>query len=498
MKIFKFSIIIFAIGLLSLSSCTKEDLDKFPDGQVRPELSLSNIDDIKYWSNGFYTYLRSRIYGVYNYTDIQADFVIAASNYGNNQGGVHRWDFTSDDYTIRDVWANMYSAIANINYFLANADVVKAEGDSEIATMNRAKAEAHFARAYYYHRLVLHYAKDYEPSTASSDLGVPLVDEIDITAKPARATVQQTYDFILNDLSKAKSLMPTSAVTKYRIGHDAIDALRARVALDMHNYQEAVTITDALLAKYAYVTSSADLKSMWKNDANTSEVIFRISAKKNVENPTTNSIYFVSSTWYSGAGGLAYFAPYYYPTLRALQLYESGDWRFNSYFSAQYCNQGGSLRQAYVVEKYIGNPSLYIDSRLPNYRHMQLVFRSSEMGMINAEANYRLGNEVAALTAVNDLRVARGVAEIDESGADLFEAIKVERTRELMYEGTRIFDLKRWNDPMPQRGLGHTAYTQTGANFNLLSKPAGDDKFVWAIPRNDETINKNIIQNPGW
>lgn len=78
--------------------------------------------------------------------------------------------------------------------------------------------------------------------------------------------------------------------------------------------------------------------------------------------------------------------------------------------------------------------------------------------------------------------------------------IRNERTRELLCEGFRLDDLRRWN-------LGFTR--KTPQNLNLINVTpsadyhqktvqAGDLKFTWGLPANDLTTNPNLVQNQGW
>ena len=75
------------------------------------------------------------------------------------------------------------------------------------------------------------------------------------------------------------------------------------------------------------------------------------------------------------------------------------------------------------------------------------------------------------------------------------QEIMNERQRELVGEGTRIFDLKRWHLPM-QRGEAQNPnllLTTTPLNF---SQPADANRMTWPIPKNETDLH--IVQNPGY
>ena len=82
--------------------------------------------------------------------------------------------------------------------------------------------------------------------------------------------------------------------------------------------------------------------------------------------------------------------------------------------------------------------------------------------------------------------------------------IRNERRVELALEGTRIYDIRRWKTAEivlnePYRGAkfdlssGSLDYYTYGNNsFNK------DRDYLWAIPRQQLTINPNLGQNPGY
>jgi starch-binding outer membrane protein, SusD/RagB family len=84
------------------------------------------------------------------------------------------------------------------------------------------------------------------------------------------------------------------------------------------------------------------------------------------------------------------------------------------------------------------------------------------------------------------------------TGASLMTEIRNERTRELLLEGFRLDDLRRWNLGFTRSTPQNMNLIETGVNYNQKTVPAGDPKFTWGIPANDLTINPNMTQNPGW
>jgi len=489
--------LIGCVGLFVLASCKKE-LDKTPFSSIALSESFQTVKDAKTWNNGVYAFLRGRVGGIYTFsTDVQGDQLNATLDFGNRNGAPHRWDFTSDDYTLRDVWAGYYSAITNLNIQINGFEKIKPAG-SEVAELNRYKGDAYFARAFYYHQLIQLFAKPYEPTSAANDPGVPLVLEYDVTSKPARASVKQVYDQILNDLGQAKTLLSGVAGTKgsTRFTKDVVTALEARVKLNMKDWAGAKAASDALIAAgtYPLINTQSAFTDYWAKDTKT-ETILQLQAIAPSELSNANSIYlgYIPST--------KRYDPDFVPSQWVVDKYGSTDIRKAAYFAQLPVTiQGTNYDNVWLVNKYPGNPALFTGANT-NYQHAPKVFRIAEMYLISAEAGARAGgaSEADALAKLNDLRTARGLTSLTGlTGAALLNEVKEERFRELAFEGFRLLDLKRWHEPMVRHDPQNTNMLATGANYFTLSIPADHPKFVWGIPANDVTVNRNIQQNPGW
>ena len=112
-----------------------------------------------------------------------------------------------------------------------------------------------------------------------------------------------------------------------------------------------------------------------------------------------------------------------------------------------------------------------------------------------------MGGGDGGLDKLNDLRVARGLSVLENiSGDALMNAVKEERTREMLAEGNRLDDLKRWHLGFTRSEPQNMDLILGGSNTFEKTVSADDNKFVWGIPTNDITTNPNIKdqQNPGW
>lgn len=495
-KIFKHKHIVAALALFSLTACKKE-LDLYPYNAIEITQSFKTIADAAAWNNAFYSSFRGRLYGGYMYgQDVQADYLNAGTDFGNRNGSIHRWggSFLASDDLTTGVWQGYYSSLKNINLAIEKFPGIATTRTTEADSLKRFTGDAYIIRAYYYSELIIRYAKPYDAVSSTSDLGVPLVLTYDMNEKPARATVKQVYDQILSDIAQAKTMLASVSGSQGapRFNKDVVAALEARVRLYMKDWAGAVAAANSVISSgtYPLITTQPQLQQMWKDDL-PKEVIMQVFVSQPNETANTNAIYL----GYQPASGK--YDPDFIPTQSILDLYQSSDIRKSVYFAALPVMVGGAdYPGLFLVNKFPGNPALFTTANT-NYMHKPNVFRVAEQYLISAEAAAELGNDANALTTLNNLRMARGLSALSVSGTALKDAIREERTRELAFEGFRLWDLKRWN-------LGFTRGTPQdlgpilqGSDYNLLTIPASHYQFTWGIPSWDLNTNPNLVQNPG-
>ncbi len=476
----------FSLLLLS-TSC---DLDKFPDDSITTETAWQSISDAEKFRNGMYGTFMAVNGGIYTYIpDYQTDVFNATISFSNRGGDIYRWDFTSSQYDIEDTYEYNYECINNCNNILQNIDKITIEDADEQARADMIKGEAYLIRALCYHTLVVRFAKDYEPSSATSDLGMPLVLEMDPEGKPSRATLEETYKQIKSDISESRKLLKTEGTANaIYMTMDVIDAFEARVDLYMHNYSDAITLAKKIIAKYPLITTEEGLASMWLNDKG-SEIVFKVFMSQDERKTNQEMQYYLN---YNTGANL--FSPDFVPTKWVVDLYEDNDIRKQVYFleDSVVCNST-KVGGVYLLNKYPGNPELKTSTY--QYYQMPKIFRAAESYLIAAEAAYNEGNTVEALEYINNLRVARQASSLNLNGEAVFKAIKDEWIREFIGEGHRLNDLKRWHDGFSRHDTQTPSIIMSGANYNEKTVSADDQRFVWEFPANDLKANSNLIPN---
>ena len=362
--------------------------------------------------------------------------------------------------------------------------------------------EALFARALCYSELIKLFCKSYESDAeAENELGVVLTSHYDSVDNTRRASLKDSYQFILDDLELAAEYLKIdeNSVTKddlYStpyINEYTVYALRARVALYMKHYTEAIKYSTKVIDSGYYVLSSASIQYgstgqsfyqyMWTNDAST-EIIWKVG---------------FTPTSYGGALGTIFFnydystvRPDYVPAKWALDLYDAYDLRYSIFFQSYLTGYPHALQWP-LLQKYWGNTA-FMESY--NIRHVSMPkpFRLSEQYLIRAEA-YCFKDTPDYGSACKDLGTLRAARYSSYSGGvsvsdrNALEVIEEERVKELYMEGFRFHDLKRWH-----KGFERKPQSESLGNGSSLKVEKDDPLFVWPIPQNELDAPGSDIQ----
>ncbi len=493
-KIFIISIVLSGF----LFSCD-DFLEKYPHSDVAMDQALQTEDDLQVGVNGVYSAFKSAAYyGRYFtvYPDILTDEVAAVNGFSNQLGILHRWIFTATDGDVESMWAAMYSTIARANTIINKIDAI--EGDQD--HLDYMKGEALMARALAHFDLVRLFSKGYDPTTASTDLGVPYMFEF-VTSEPPRDNIESVYNNILQDLSDAYDLMGTSSYDENKdiyFSQTAAEALMARVYLYMEDWDNAIEYAQKVIDNPDYsLLSGDDFKSMWLNDVG-DEIIWKVGLTVN-----DAAGKYPGYNYYNDAQGLP--SPDYMPTDNFLAIYNSADIRYDAYFakvSTKYAIDGQNIELT-LCDKYPTNPAFASTSNA-NGSNMPKVLRLAEQYLICAEAYAeRDNNGQKAWQYIQTLRAARieNYNPVNDAiPANYKDEIFNERKRELAFEGHLFFDYKR-------KGLGFTRQGRSSdgnnANSNAvddLTVDASNNRWVLPIPQAELNANGGMIdqQNPGY
>ncbi|UZR95519.1 RagB/SusD family nutrient uptake outer membrane protein [Chondrinema litorale] len=249
-KLFTKGIFIFSL-ILSFSSCD-DYLDEVPDNRVA-------LDDLEKAAQ-----LLTNAYPIssYAFTDWMTDDVgyTLGVTIRLNQEQTYMWEDVTSDPTDQDTpifaWFQSYEAVAHANEVLAVLNELPIEDDDDIDFRNSIESEARLTRAYAHFMLVNLFSKHYDESTASSDLGVPYVEEPETVfiKTYTRNTVQEVYDKVEEDMLKGIELLDDSYFAnsgKYHFNRGAALAFASRFYLFKGDYENCEKYSTLLLGASA-------------------------------------------------------------------------------------------------------------------------------------------------------------------------------------------------------------------------------------------------------
>ena len=490
------AILVFALS--AMCSC----LDKTPGDYLPLENGMKTLTDAEQLSNGIYnTFKGGALYSGYLTLapDIQADLVYAVEGNSNHYFNLWEWDLRSDDQYVTAVYGSLYQAIGQCNYFLDKVFDLRASmtDDTEIQMLDALIGETYFCRALSYSELLKCFCKAYDPATAADELGVVLADSYLNPAPETRASLKDSYAFVLADLAKADEYLDPedNQFNAVYPKNAAVHALWARVALYMQDWDAAVEhsseVIDSGTFKLAdchsnYTSDQTMLELLWQGDASY-EIIFKLGYTSTSYGAAIGSVFLGYTRDYY------YFYPDFVPGNGLLSLYQDADNRTGVYFSTQQTGYSHKLNCPLLV-KYYGNEALL---ELNIYHvNMPKILRLAEQYLIRAEAYCRQNNYNKASSDLTTLRKSRYTTggNISVGEDNWLQTIADERARELVMEGFRLHDLKRWH-----MGFERQAQTSCVKEGSTLKIQKDDYRFVWPIPRNEiEAPGSKIEQNESY
>jgi hypothetical protein len=491
-NIFKKTAALLAVAL-GLSSC----LEKIPGDYILEEDTMNTVAEAEQILTGIYSaYMSGSLFSGYLTLcpDIQADLVYAVNGNTNTYGNIWQWDIRSTSSEIESVYAALYKVIGRCNFYLDKVGELRASltDDDEIKYLDFYTGEVYCARALAYSELIKCFCKAYDPATAENELGVVLADTY-FGEKPAkRASLYDSYQFVISDLEKAEELLDSDydSYDAPYFTHAAAHAIHARTALYMQDWDKAIEESTILIESGAFELASCRgyasanqtfLQYLWSNDASY-EDIWRIGYTQTSYGGALGSIFLNFTTDYT------YYYPDYVPAQWVLDLYTSGDARYNAYFATLQTGYSHQLTWPLLV-KYYGNESLM--ANMIYHVNMPKPLRLAEQYLIRAEAYCQKGAYSAASADLSELRQARFTSggSISVNANNWLETISDERVRELYMEGFRLHDLKRWG-----KGFERTPQTHSQSEGSSLKIEAGDPLFVWPIPNHEIVSPGSQIQ----
>lgn len=440
-------------------------------------------------------------------------------------------------------WGDVYGGIKTTHTFLANVDRVEMDESLII----RMKAEARFIRAHLYFQLTNWYGD------------VPFfTEDIDLeTAKTISPTPQaEIVTWLHQELDEIAEILPTkaqyAAADRGRVTCGAAMALNARIALNFNNWSKVKECTDKLInstkyGEYALFPNYQEL--FYRANQYNDEIILDIQYV--TEDRTWSKIsefvpFSLSGVQFTVACPTQSLVNTYLMKDgsnrdESKDAYEDRDPRMDMTIirhgstikpkegstytinvdpndsnnkTNDIIGRENGTQTGYFYRKYYDpSPSAWTGGTSWECNINFVTMRYADVLLMYAEAMNELNemNEETWNKTIKALRVRAGfdntsaAMNYPASGQNaLRQIIRDERRVELALEGTRIYDIRRWktaevvlNEPFrgakfdnSSGSLNHYSYGN-----NTFNK---DRDYLWAIPRQQLTINPNLGQNPGY
>ena len=519
----KISIIALALAVLVSFGCSKAYLDTFPTSSTSPASLFENTDAAVVAVNGLGKIMH-RQYGAYGqgYNGEGTIRLYFGDYLGNNLMKGNSTSFLNSANGNLNVsntaslsgyaWYYYYALIGNANTIINNID--EAEGsDGERAYI---KAQALTYRAYAYFNLVQIFGRRWSDGQDKPACVLRVTGEEPDNLD--RSTVGEVYAQIYKDLDEAISLFNSSGKANSRSSKHLMDldvayATYARVALTREDWNNALKYAQILRPKYPLM-SVAEEKSgfcepngewIWYIYGAEDETLYYYAyfcyAAYNASTSTTRNYPILISRhlfeqipetdirrafWLDPAG---YEGTFNTNTMKAnAQTSKNKLWVYGQDYAMQ-DGRVGILDNSCVFA--------YMNFKIHNSAQPGIgqlcLFRGSEMLLIEAEAQYRLGNEGATralLVELNATSKRDPEYTCEKSGQALMDEIKLYRGIELWGEGFNWFDLKRWGDSIDRKTYanGGNWMSQYAVSFG----PNEKNNWTWCIPQHETNYNKGI------
>ena len=419
-------------------------------------------------------------------------------------------------------WYYYYTIIGQANSIICNID--NATGPESEKNFDKASALTY--RAYGYEKLLHYYCPRWKESGNGSAEGLPLrVDES--TGDLAPSTMAEVYQQIYKDCEEAITLFQSSDFNRssseiWIANENVAHAVYARAALTREDYSTA--LAQAKLARQGYpLMSNAEYQSGFCKP--TSEWIFG-----SYGDATENLWYWSYGTQYSCngyyanntpcGGGAMYkglydqipnndarkalfitedkfpeFDIYNKANVNQTYAFVSGDDMCDavySYINRLWASSGvSSMAMPYQAGYfYLGGQMKFYVFDTPGVGYLPFI-RSSEMVLIEAEANYFLGNASAAQASLVELNATSGrnpeyTCTLTDDA--LWNEIMNYRCFELWGEGFGYSDYKRWGRAISRKTLANGGNAHAAIAIDIPA--SASNSWIWAVPQYETDYNK--------
>lgn len=470
-KINKFNRLVILLLLVALTavSCSKEFLDepKNTDG-VTADVVFGDNTTVEAFITGILRLFRSQ------YTSVDSaglqSIYFARTIKGNDLIQAPSWYLF--DYAHENREPNYRRTVFNwdFSYDMINQANTLITGVTNSSLDENAKKEfiavGKTLRAFYYFQLALDFAPNYTTNANASRLPIYTEPATGASLGNPTSTTAEVFALIKSDLTEAIANLSANRIGKSYINKAVAQGILARVLLvTQDNWALASSSAKAVYGGNAasavpstsYGTGFQDMTDpewVWAMYQNENESTYYYGAPANLTDHLSAPAFYKAT----------------YINKNFVNTFSATDERklfFDIYGSS-------TPYREYVTTKF----SFTLEEDFP-------IMRKSEMVLIDAEAQYQLGNQTAAHNLLFALQSDRDPSAVKSSntGQALLDEILLERRKELYGEnGVEFFDAKRYRK----------AIVRDDVHRVQLTVPADSELFWLKIPEKEIDANPNI------
>jgi tetratricopeptide (TPR) repeat protein len=461
--------IFLAFGLFAGMTLTSCDLDTLPSTSLGEDIAITTESDLQNAVNGI-GYLLSEDRMTYGaefgiYADLLTNEFKIVDDYGQSSG-IAMYTITKNDELPDVAYYYYYKAIANCNKALALS--ANMDATDEVKNLQGQlyawRGLLHFDLA----RLFAHIP------TAAADVnaansGIVLSTEVyEPDYKGSRATLKETYELIISDLTKAMDLMGEGSDngTGFHNYFSAL-ALRARANLYAGNYAAALDDAKKVIEDGGYeLYNQSTYEKAWVQEGS-SESIFELLITANY-NPQRNSL-----GYYCDASGYPECALADDGEILTYLLDHPEDIRSKVIKEQEVDGVAGTH---FFPAKYPGRDGIYVNN--------PKIIRLSEVYLIAAEAELKANN--------NGTAAAEYINAIEENRVNGYEDVATVTLDDVLFEYKK--------ELFAENQIAFAYWRNNKSVTNQVNKEIGskDDKAIWPIPQREIDYDPSLVQNPGY
>ena len=457
---------IFILSTIMLCSC--DALNQDPSTAVTTDTAITSLSDLSNAINGAYyiaTYGTTLTMGseLSIYADLTGPDSYQPSSSGQNASRIAQFSLTPND--TYHAYYYLYAALANVNKAIEKSQELENTDGIEPYI-----AELYAMRGLFHFHLAVLFAP--VPTSGNSNtMGIVLSDKVfDINYIGTRASLDETYSFIVNNLTEAIETGLSRERTTGHLNHWAALGLRARANLYRGRYSDALEDCREVIGNSPYSLYTIDEYAKAWSQQGSSEMLMEYLQTDTYNAQRVSPGYYTSPKGYSEYG----LKPTFYQWLKA----DPDDIRGMTAADMSVVPEGESdYHPGFYPLKYPGNAG----ASVPLYVNNIKVMRLAEIYLIAAESALKTGEDADIF--MNELRRNRIRNHVDKTGYTLEDIIN-ERRRELYAEGQIAFDL--WRNKMAVE-----------SSMGLIGPD--DYRTVLPIPKEEIELSHGILeQNPGY